>query len=435
MSKFQITLLAIFVVCAVIGVAVFATSSSNSSSQLVPITIWGTLPASDMNQAISDIETANKNIFQASYTYIDPADFESTLVDAVATGKGPDIALIPSELFLSVRNLLYPIPYASYSQAAFDSSFVQAGDMFLSPNGIYAFPVGVDPMVMFWNRDMLSTAGIALPPKTWTDVIAMAPKLTTKDGNGNIIQSTLAFGEWDNVPYAKNILATLMFQGGTPIDSADPSTGALSSDLSERNSQGISGAEEAVKFFTQFADPSQDLYSWNRSEPMADSAFLAGDVAFYFAPASQTVALRARNPNLNFAVAEMPQTGTTAAVTYGDVYAFGILKSSANINADLSDINLLTGDTAAADISAAAGIAPSRLDLLAETPSQDYQATEWQGALISRGFLDPDSNATNNLFQGMVESVTSDTKDVTDAVSSADQNLGVLLRQVSPISQ
>ena len=85
----------------------------------------------------------------------------------------------------------------------------------------------------------------------------------------------------------------LMLQSGTPIVAVD-STGKLSSALLAQSSSGINPAEEALSFFTQFADPSKDIYSWNRALPSADSAFLAKNLAFYFGSASETPSLRAR---------------------------------------------------------------------------------------------------------------------------------------------
>jgi len=432
MSKFQIIFLAIFIILAVIGVAIFATSSSSNNAQLVPVTIWGTLPTADVRQAIDDLETADKTTFQATYTQVDEASFQSKLVNAIATGQGPDLILFPQDIFLSVKNLLYPIPYANYSQGLFQNNFAQAGEIFLDPtNGVYALPAAIDPMVMFWNRDLLSSAGIALPPKTWTDILSEVPELTNKDHNGNIVQSGVAFGEWTNVPHAKGILSMLMIQSGTPIVAIDQTTGKVSSALSAGSSSGISPAQEALSFFAQFADPSKNVYSWNRAEPAADSAFLAGKLAFYFGPASETPSLRARNPNLNFEVAAVPQTGTTNQATYADVYAFGILKSSPNISAAALDANLLTSDAAVTDIATASAVAPSRRDLLAVTQPSAYQEVFWKSALIGDNFLDPSPSATDNLFDGMVESVTSGAKNSTDAVSAADVSLSALLRQAT----
>ena len=431
MSKFQLILLAIFIIAAVIGVAVFATSSSQSGAQVVPITIWGTLPLADVRGAIDDLETADKATFQASYTYIDEAGFQSKLVNAIATGQGPDLVLISQNTFLSVKNLLFPIPYANYSERLFQDSFAQAGEVFLAPEGIYALPVAIDPLVMFWNRDLFSSASIALPPKTWTDILNIVPKLTKEDQYKNISQSAIAFGEWGNIPHAKDILSMLMLQSGTPIVSVDSTTGKLSSALTARSGSGITPAEESLKFFTQFADPSKSIYSWNNAEPSADSAFLAGQLALYFAPASETGSLRARNPNLNFDIANVPQTGTTNQATYASVYGFAILKSSPNLSTDVVDANLLTSDIASADIATAASVAPARRDLLSQTPAQSYQAIFWQSALVGKNFLDPSSALTDSIFQGMVQSVTSGAKSASDAVSAANLSLNALLIQTT----
>ena len=49
---------------------------------------------------------------------------------------------------------------------------------------------------------------------------------------------------------------------------------------------GISAAESAIRFYTEFANPSRQTYSWNRSLPEAQRAFIGNQVAMYFGFAS-----------------------------------------------------------------------------------------------------------------------------------------------------
>jgi hypothetical protein len=62
---------------------------------------------------------------------------------------------------------------------------------------------------------------VANPPKYWDELYALTSKISTHDSSSDILQSTVAFGEWDNVTNAKEILSLLLLQAGTPIVNYD----------------------------------------------------------------------------------------------------------------------------------------------------------------------------------------------------------------------
>ncbi len=54
-------------------------------------------------------------------------------------------------------------------------------------------------MALYYNKDILGTAGIATPPKTWDDLAVDARKITKQDQTGYFSRSGVAIGTNTNV--------------------------------------------------------------------------------------------------------------------------------------------------------------------------------------------------------------------------------------------
>ncbi|MDE2116412.1 MAG: extracellular solute-binding protein, partial [Patescibacteria group bacterium] len=356
----------------------------------------------------------------------DSSTFESDLIAALANGQGPDMVLLPQDLILKELNKFYVVPFANYSERTFQDSFIQEGELYLTSNGVIGFPFTVDPMVMYWNRDTFSNAGVSEPPVSWAQFFDLAPKMTIKDSNNNIVESALAFGESTNVAHFKDILSLLSLQAGTPIVAAD-SQGNLKSELDASIGQGLVPGEEALSYFTQFSNPLKTIYSWNRAMPLDRDAFVAGQLAVYFGYASELTAIRAANPNLNFDVAMVPQSGTKK-LTFGNMEAIALLKSSKNVSSAFTAAVTLTSAPLATEWSSETGMPPVRRDLLATLPGDAAASIFYQSALISIAWLDPNREATAQVFSAMVENVISGNLLVSDSVKAASDSIDSYLR-------
>src|SRR5690606_38217983 len=101
--------------------------------------------------------------------------------------------------------------------------------------------------------------------------------------------------------------------------------------------------ESALRFYTNFSNPSQESYSWNAALRNSRDAFLAGELAIYFGYASEIQGLRQQNPNLNFDAALMPQTRDVATtMTFGKMYGFAIARATPNISTAFTVASTLT---------------------------------------------------------------------------------------------
>ncbi len=424
LSVFQISLLAVFGACAVAGVLIFAIATSSAKSSSVgPVLIWGTESGPTFTEMIQNAANTYPALSGATYVQKDPTTYASDLTQALAAGQGPDLFLISQDQAVEDAGETVLLPYASVSTTQFQNVFIQAASPFLVPAGIVALPIAADPLVLFWNKDLLATAGYSEPPQYWDQLFDMATKITQKDDAGYIKKSAVALGEYRNIDDAKDILAALILQAGGTITAYD-SNGKLDSTISKA---GVNASEPAVetalRFYTEFADPSKDDYSWNGSLPMASQDFAQGNLALYVGYASEEAEIKSENPNLNFAVAPLPQIrGAAHSSDIARVYGFAVARTSKNISGARTVAAALVSTANSAAFASAFDLASARRDVLSAPASGD-QALKNQAAIISYGWADPNPDKTATLFQSMIEDTTSGAVLIADAVGRADAQM------------
>jgi len=195
-------------------------------------------------------------------------------------------------------------------------------------------------------------------------------------------------------------------------------------------------AQNALRFYTEFANPAQSDYTWNDSLPNARQAFASGELAMYIGYASEEGLIRATNPNLNYAVAPVPQIrGATNAIDGGAVYALAIPKTAKNGTGALTVSYLIASAQVDATLAQTLGLAPARRDAIATSTPQGYQDLYDKQALLVRSWQDPDPSQTDPIFQGMIEDTESGAIQVVDAIGRANQQIQHILDQEQPPTQ
>ena len=428
MSNFQTILLGIFIFFIVIGVAIFATSKNSSTAEPVGIVLWGTVSSEAFGSFLNKLNLGLEKQLKITYVEKRPDTFDQEYIETLAKGGGPDAILLSQDLILRHRNTLVPVSYATFPERDFKDTFIAEGELYLSPAGILAFPFSIDPLVMYWNKDSFTNAGIATYPRTWTDIGVLTGILTTRDVASNIRTSAAALGEFRNINHAKEILSALIMQAGNPITSFD-AQGNVQNLLADRLNFTTTPTESALSFYTKFSNPVDQLYSWNRALPNSKTFFLSGNLATYFGFASELSDIRTKNPNLNFDVAVLPQalSGKNKA-TFGNMLALAISKSSRNPSNTMAVIASLFDRNASTIWSDLTKLPPVRRDLLLTRPQDPYLSVFYDSALISKAWLDPRPESTDAIFKEMVESVTSGKSRPSEAVSTAGIQVDNLLQ-------
>lgn len=425
---FQYVVIGLFVFFIIVGAILFSTyRSADKTATNINITLWGTLPADTFNTFVSQYFNEVNLKYKVNYTAKTPASFDRDLVEAIASGAGPDAIILPTNLIMRYSNKIYPIPYAVLPELTFKQNFIQEGELYLNATGTLALPFSVDPLVMYWNRDIFNNASLTKAPLTWAEVANLVPKMTKKDQVQNILTSTVALGEFRNVTNAKDILSTLLIQTGGSIVKTNED-GTFQSTLEDDFGLKVSPASLALQFYTNFSNPVRPEYSWNRSLTNSLDAFANGDLAIYFGFASEYLTIKNKNPNLNFDVSFIPQIANAKIYnTFGNMLGFAIMKTSPNPAGVYTVLSTLTSAEAFPFWKDLLNIPSARRDILNQVDNSAVKTVFNKSAIMSKGWLDPNSLKTGEIFQNMVESYTTGRSSLDESINTASDQLDSLL--------
>jgi ABC-type glycerol-3-phosphate transport system substrate-binding protein len=423
-GNFQIIIVIAFVAFAIFGVLVFSgiipLGTNNSAGSQGTVVLWGTAKNEAIGQVLEEFNRANKT-FIVKYVQKFPETFDQDLLEALASGVGPDMFLLSNDLAYKYSNKIYTIPYQSFPLASFKNTFIGAGEVFLTAKGMLAFPISADPLMMYYNRSMLDANSIVYPPVFWDEFTGLVPLMTKKDENGKIIQSTVALGQFSNITHAKDIISTLFMQGGNTMvyEKNDSFYSALNNSSTN--------LVNTLKFYTDFANPLESVYSWNKSLTNSRDAFSSEKLAFYFGYASELQPLVNKNPNQNFLVASVPQIRNSKfKLTYADVTGIAISSFSKNFNTAFSAASLMSTGNFAAKFAEVTSTVPVRRDLLLVKKTDAFSPIFNSSALYAKSWLDPGATDTDNIFRVMIDSILSNNLTVDNALKDADSKLNLL---------
>lgn len=432
MNNFQTILTAIFLAFFVFAVLIFSgllkigKSTNSTSSYTGKVVIWGTFNNPDIYKIFDSLKENNSNL---NITYIkkDESTYSQDLIEAFANDVGPDLFLITPDKLVRFDNFIYKIPYKSYPEKFFRESFIDGSEIFLHKDGVSALPIVVDPMVVYYNKNIFSNDGIANVPKYWDELESLNKVLTHKENNGYISQATIALGQYDNINNSKDILVNFILQKGSKIveKNEDGYDVVLSKDLNSNMADSIFG------FFIQFSNPSNLSYSWNRSLPNSLDMFINSKLAMYLGYSSELFNIQNLNPNLSFDVAPMLQyKDQSNKVNYSKIYALAINKNSQNLASSFGVANELTSAEMIKSFSATLSLPPALKSLLAEKPVDNrYLYTFFNSALISHSWIDPDNLKTSLIFSELINNIISNKLSINESIVRAQGQLEQIIKK------
>ncbi|MCB9811020.1 MAG: carbohydrate ABC transporter substrate-binding protein [Candidatus Nomurabacteria bacterium] len=390
------------------------------------VTVWGTLPADTFERILLDLAGQNDVYRNVTYRYVREEDFDNELLNALADQQSPDMVLMSSEKLVEHRNRLFPISYETFPERDFRNLYVDGASVFALDNGIYGFPIAVDPLVMYWNRDIFSSNGFLTPPTTWEDLVNnIAPVITERDFNRNIDRATVAMGDFNNVKNAFPVISMLLAQAGSKF--AIPKGNLYTLDLNIRLDGSTGAFTNTLTFYSNFSNINNTLYSWNRSLPLDRDMFLSEDLALYFGYGSEARDLEAKNPNLSFDIAEVPQAQDASNKrTYGKYYGFFILKAAPNKAGAYSVIQTLSQPAFAKRIADTNNLAPVHRSLLQQGSNDVYGRVIYSSAFNTKAWLNPDLDRLDDVFTKALEDISANRRDINSVVGDTN----IRLRQI-----
>ena len=155
---------------------------SSGSSGPVTIKYWyteGSQEATVITQLIQKFEQENSNI-KVDAQLVDFGSAHDKFATAAQNGSAPDVlrADVGWNTEFAANKYLYDI--TKYVSASDKSDYLAAPMAYATYQGkLYGLPQVTDFLVLYYNKQMLTSASIADAPKTWDDFDAANKKLTT----------------------------------------------------------------------------------------------------------------------------------------------------------------------------------------------------------------------------------------------------------------
>ena len=430
---FQTILIGVSIAAFIGAILIFAGvikvgSSSQSSSSAATVSVWGVYPSTVVQPYIDSLNIENKST-RIYYEEVSGDALAGRLTAALAEGQQPDLLITDSENFFSIRNRVYTIPFTTYPERSFRDTYVDGSALFLSQDGVMALPLLVDPVVAYYNKDMLAGKNYVVPPTTWTSLVSLMPQFVKNNAKGAITQTLLPFGEYSNVDHFKDILATLFLQVGNPITTFDTVTQSYTSTLATTGASEENPVISALAFFVNFSNPTSDTYSWNKTLSSGLDMFLSGKSAFYIGRASELFTLQKRNPNLNFDVTQVFQpVGIVRPTTFGSFSSLSIVKATTQFDAAYTVAGQLSGKEFVEYLAGETALPPARRDILVTPQKNPYVQVFFKSALNAFGWPDINPAATENVFRDMIQGVTSGRYTPAEAIYETSRNLQSVIR-------
>lgn len=404
--------------------------SNSGSTGPVVLNIWGTFETqANMMPFIQAYQQQYPNV-QINYTQKNVDTYESDLLNALASGTGPDIFAIHNDWLPKYEDKLVPATAKAYSLSDFKNTFVDVVyNDFVDQGKIYAAPLSVDSLGLYYNKDILGSVGIAVPPATWAQLQNDVKKITRRAGF-NITRSGVAMGTSTNINRAVDIVSLLMLQDHVVPYSQDFSRATF--DQATLNSQNVPfyPAADALSFYTSFANPASDVYTWSSNSNYSVDAFANGQLAFMYGYSYMRDIINQKSPNLNYDVAPVPQPDTNGnLVNFANYWGFGVSKQSKNPNYAWSFISFMTQKQNLENYYKLHNLPSSRRDIIAEQISDPNIGVFASENLTAKSLYKKDQSKFDAIFLNMIDDVNLRGKSVTDAISNATQQINLLAQQ------
>jgi multiple sugar transport system substrate-binding protein len=237
-------------------------------------------------------------------------NLQQRLTTDIAGGTAPDIAMIGTRWLVDFVKNDIAEPLDSYASPDFKARFIEP---FMGPSTIngklYALPVAASARAMYYNKDLLSKAGINEPPENWDTLVADAKKIKAlgNDTYGFALQGKEI--ETDAYWYY-----SLWTHGG---------------ELIENGKSGVASpaAIQSLEFYRSLIDQGltePDPTGYNRQD--IERLFKQGRVAMILTGPWLRGQMKTDAPNINYGIALIPAGSKKA--TYGVTDDLMIFKSS-----------------------------------------------------------------------------------------------------------
>jgi multiple sugar transport system substrate-binding protein len=162
------------------ALAGFALASANAQVTVEVIhyfNVQGQLDA--LNEMQKEFEAANPDI-KLRFTFVPFGELVSRTLQMAAVRKPPAISAIdnPDVLRVAKAGILKDISADVAKLKVWEDIYAGPKAAVSEGNKVFGMPIGSNSLALYYNKKMLTDAGVASPPKTWAELNETAKKTT-----------------------------------------------------------------------------------------------------------------------------------------------------------------------------------------------------------------------------------------------------------------
>ncbi len=406
-------------------------NGSTTTDGYVTLKFWKPFTDSEeMQNFIGEYQAAHPRV-RIEYTKKNIENYEEDLIDALASGNGPDIFSINNAWLPKYQDKITPAPQKVFSFNDYKNTFLDViTEDFTKDNQVYGTALSVDTLALYYNKDLLGSAGFASPPKTWEELGRQVRNITKQNDRGYFTVSGVAMGTSGNVNRSQDILYLLMLQSGVQAWSTDKTRPTFAQPVTKNGKQIFPGAL-GLSYYTSFANPNSANYTWNTQSDYSIDAFANGRAAFLYGYSFTRDTIIDKAPNLNFDVAPVPQVNLDdPRVNFSNYFGEVVSKQSKNSEIAWDFLKFITTKEKLSKYYTVYKYPSSRKDLV-ETQTQDPKLSVFAySGLTAKQFYRPDQARVDTIMLKAIDNVVLTGMRVDQAISQAEQQVSTIGRSV-----
>ncbi len=415
----------------IVLVAVFVFGGGAKKKQEKIELIWWK-PFEESENVADLIAEYQKINSQVTVTFVkkDIEDYEAELIDAIASGRTPDIFSIHNDWLPKHMDKLTAMPPNSMTLRSFRETFVDVATAdFVKDDKIFALPLSVDVLALYYNKDILNSAGVTTVPRSWPEVVTAVEKITKQASPGTFSRSGIAMGTSSNINRGVDALLLLMLQNGTSFYSEDFTLAEFDTDKRLPDGETFNPGETALAFYTQFAQPAKKTYTWNVRSDYSIDAFVQGKLGMMLSYSYLRPVLKSRAPNLNWDVTAAPQIDASGSkVNFANYWGEAVSKFSAHQQAAWNFLSFITQKEMLKRYYEKHELPSSRRDILTEQITDEEIGPFAQNVLTAKSVYKTDVAKFESIFLKVIDDVILRNLPPEEALRNGAQQMNLILK-------
>lgn len=373
--------------------------------------------------------------------------YRQEVTEAFAEGGGPDIYAIHNTWFLLEKNRIRPLnevleagvslaPLVAQYPDAVRFDFVREDKM--GDPIVYALPLAMDTLALYYNKNFFNSENILDAPVTWEEFVEDVKKLRRLGPDDEVLLAGAVMGGGTNINRSTDILSLLMLQMGTPMNNVYLNRVTFADAVRKDDTPPsffdppYRPGQEALDFYTSFADPLSENYTWDAGGSYSIDAFVQGDAVMMINYSFHRETIRRKAPFLDFTIAPIPQPADRFdKVNYANYWGLTVAKLSKHADVAWEFITFMAAEENVQLYLEKSGRPPALRALVPKYQEDPELAVYANQILSAKTWVQGDTPQVEDTLAELIEGVLARRKPVAQLMQEAQNKINFRLSELA----